>query len=158
MTAQNSTIAAADASGTVFQLDAVDLAVNGPNTGPRRPVHAPAGSVGRDWTANPIVIPNVGAAFADDGPYAGYALIKTVPANPGRVAAGAQTLSGDRVVIVRDDGTASPGSSPTNATVLVLEGGPAFGAKGDSWQSATFRGRLQIYAAVNTAFVSVWED
>lgn len=156
MTASNSPIASADARGAPFPLDAVDL--SGTGAGPWRVVHAPGGGAGRDFTANPIAIPNVGAAFANAGPYANYALVKTIPANPARAGVGVPNLSGDRIVIVRDDGTVSPGSPPSNATIIALEGGGAVGLQGGSWSSTTFRGRVQVYAPNYLAFVPCWED
>jgi len=115
------------------------------------------GSVGHDYSANAPALPNVGANFGGSGPYAGYVLVKTVPAGA-RGNIEIQNTSGAQIVLVRDDGTASGGAAPANASVFALAGGAAAGAMGASWNSTTFKGRLQVYAASGGAQIAIFTD
>jgi hypothetical protein len=117
-----------------------------------------AGSLGKDYSANQPPLPNVGSNFGSTGPWANYVLIETVPINPARFNIDIENISGAQIVIMRDDGTASSGAAPLNASVFALAGGAAAGAQGGSWSSQTFKGRLQIYAATSTAQVAVMGD
>jgi hypothetical protein len=121
------------------------------------PVNDLAGSTGLDFSANIPTLPNVGAGFAASGPYASYVLIKTVAAGV-RNNIDIENISGAQIAIIRDDGTASAGSAPANASVFALAGGGGVGQQGGSWSSQTFRGRLQIYAASSSAIVAVMVD
>jgi hypothetical protein len=116
------------------------------------------GSTGGDFSANAPALPNVGSNFGSTGVYANYVLIKTIAASATRVNIDVENTSGAQIAIMRDDGTASSGSAPANASVFALSGGAQPGAQGGSWTSNTFKGRLQIYAASSTAFVAVMGD
>lgn len=107
-----------------------------------------------DFSANKPALPNVGAAFGATGPYANYVLVATVPASVTRNNVDIENISGAQVAVVRDDGSAAPGSPPANASVFSLAGGTAAGAPGGVWSSNTFKGRLQIYAPASTAIVT----
>ncbi|MGF7131892.1 hypothetical protein P3T40_003375 [Paraburkholderia sp. EB58] len=115
-------------------------------------------AAGRDYSANKPALPAVGAAFGGSGPYANYVLVSTIPASTGRNNVDIENTSGAQIAVVRDDGTAAAGAAPNNASVFALVGGSAAGAQGGAWSSATFKGRLQIYAPVSTAIVSVMVD
>jgi len=117
-----------------------------------------AGSTGTDNSVNKPALPNVGANFAGSGPYANYALVATAPANAARKNIDIENVSGAQIAIVRDDGTASPGAQPANASVFALGGGSSAGAQGGSWSSQTFQGRIQVYAPSSTAIVSIFQD
>lgn len=116
-----------------------------------------AGSKGTDFSANKPTIPNVGAAFGASGPYANYVLVATVPAG-NRNNVDIENISGAQIAVVRDDGTATNGAAPANASVFALGGGASAGAQGGAWSSQTFKGRLQIYAPSAAAVVSVMVD
>lgn len=115
------------------------------------------GSVGSDASANKPALPNIGANFSNAGPYANYVLIATVAAAT-RNNVEIDNLSGSQIAVIRDDGTASGGSAPVNASVFALSPGSSPGAQGGSWSSRTFWGRLQIYALSSTAQVNVMVD
>jgi hypothetical protein len=117
-----------------------------------------AGSTGTDASANKPALPNVGANFAGAGPFASYFLVATVPASPTRNNVDVENTSGAQIAIVRDDGTASGGAAPVNASVFSLGGGAGAGAQGGAWSSTTFKGRLQIYAPSSGAIVAVMVD
>lgn len=119
-----------------------------------------SGSTGTDYSANKstITIPNVGAAFGASGPYANYVLLTTIPASATRANIDIENISGGQIVLVRDDGTAAAASAPNNASAFALAGGAGVGSQGGSWSSATFKGRLQIYAPSSSAIVSVMVD
>lgn len=114
-----------------------------------------AGTSGADFSANRPTLPNVGAAFAASGPYASYVLVATVPANANRANIDIENTSGAQIAVIRDDGTAASAAPPANASVFALAGGAAAGQQGGSWTSATFKGRLQIYALSAAAQVAV---
>lgn len=116
------------------------------------------GSAGLDYSSNKPALPNVGAAFAATGPYASYVLVATVPASATRNNVDVENISGAQIAVVRDDGTATTGSAPNNASVFAIGGGIAAGAQGGGWTSQTFKGRLQIYALSSSAIVSVMVD
>ena len=116
------------------------------------------GTVGSDFSANPVTLPNIGANFGGSGPYANYVLVTTVSANPFRNNVDVENISGAQIAIVRDDGTATNGNPPANASVFALGGGTTAGAQGGSWSSQTFKGRLQIYAPSSSAIVTVMVD
>jgi hypothetical protein len=117
-----------------------------------------AGSTGSDFSVNQPTPPVVGGNFGGSGPYAGYVLIRTVPANPTRAGLDVENSSGAQIVVVRDDGTAASGAAPTNASVFPLAGGSGAGSQGGSWSTTTFKGRLQLYAPNATAQVAVFQD
>jgi hypothetical protein len=122
---------------------------------------ASAGSTGTDFSANKPALPNVGANFAASGPYASYVLIRTVAANAARKVVEIANLTGAQIAVIRDDGTAATAAAPVNASVFALAGGVSAGEQGGGWSSATFRGRLQIYAPAalsGNAVVTVMED
>lgn len=121
------------------------------------PIGSQAGTTGTDFTANQTALPVVGSSFGASGPYAGYVLIKTIPAGR-RNGVEVDNVSGGQIVVIRDDGTAATGAAPANASIIALAGGAAAGAQGGSWSSTTFRGRLQIYAPSATAFVTAYVD
>lgn len=118
---------------------------------------APIPAASYDYSANAPALPNVGANFAASGPYASYVLIATAPASSARHKIEVENLSGAQIAIVRDDGTAANGSAPVSATVFALSGGVA-GGQGGTWNSDTFKGRVQVYAPSSTAQVSVTGD
>jgi hypothetical protein len=115
---------------------------------------ANAGSTGRDSSANPPALPNVGAGFGATGPYANYVLIATAPANASRLSIDVENTSGAQIAIALDDGTAASGTAPVNATVFALAGGSASGAQGGSWVSLVEKGRVQIFAPSSAATVA----
>ena len=117
-----------------------------------------AGSTGRDYSANAPTLPAVGSGFAASGPYASYVLIATRAANPARCSIDVENNSGSQIVVVRDDGTAANGVTPVNASVFPLAAGVGAGSQGGSWQSSTFKGRVQVYAASSAAQVAIFED
>jgi hypothetical protein len=119
---------------------------------------AAGGSTGADYSANKPALPNVGANFGSSGPYASYVLIATVAASPMRNNVDIENDSGAQIAIVRDDGTASSGSAPNNASVFALSGGTGTGVQGGAWVSTTFKGRLEIYAPSTSAQVAVMVD
>jgi hypothetical protein len=122
------------------------------------PAIGQAGSNGKDYSANPPTPPNIGANFGATGPYANYVLIATVPASATRFLIDVENTSGAQVVIVRDDGVASGGVSPANASIFALGAGSGVGSQGGSWSSLTFKGRAQIYAPSSMAQVAVFVD
>jgi hypothetical protein len=128
------------------------------NGEPVSPVYS-AGTMGTDYSANPMALPNVGATtFGGAGPYSAYELVATVPASLLRNNVDIENISGAQIAIVRDDGTATSGNAPNNASVFSLGGGSAAGAQGGAWSSQTFKGRLQIYAPSSSATVTVMVD
>jgi len=118
----------------------------------------PAGSSGTDWSNSGPTYPVVGANFGASGTYANYVLIKTVPLNNYRCKVEVMNLSTTAVVIVKDDGTAAAGSALVNPTSIPLGVAASIGALGGSWNSTSFKGRLQIYAASGSPFVSISEE
>ena len=123
-----------------------------------------AGSAGIDYSANAPALPLIGAAFGSSGPYANYVLVRTIPADPTRKNVDVENTSGAQIVIMRDDGTAPSGGTPTNASLIPLTGATDMsgagmvGSQGGAWSSATFKGRLQIYAPSSQAQVSAFID
>ncbi len=118
------------------------------------------GGTGHDYSAGAPSLPNVGAAFGA-GVYTGYVCVAVRAANPARANIDIENCTGAQIVVVRDDGVAGPGAAPANASVFALAGGVAPGAQGGSWNSTTFKGRVQIYAPAaltGGAFVTVMED
>lgn len=116
------------------------------------------GSTGLDFSANKPTLPNVGADFPGSGPYASWVLIATVPASAGRRNVEVQNMSASQILLVRDDGTASSGAAPVNASAFTLNARVTTGPEGGGWRSHTFRGRLQIYAAGSGASVMAFTD
>ena len=108
-----------------------------------------------DYSSNKPTLPNIGANFASSGPYSGYILISTVPASPSRIAIDVENISGSQIAILIDDGTASNGSAPANASVFSLGGGGTVGSQGGSWTSSSERGRIQVFAPSSSAIVSI---
>jgi hypothetical protein len=119
---------------------------------------AQGGTLGRDFSANAPTLPTIGANFGATGVYANYVLIATVPASATRFNIDVENVSGAQIVVIRDDGTASNGASPVNASVFALAPGSAAGAQGGSYASQTFKGRLQIFAPSASAQVAIFAD
>ncbi len=119
---------------------------------------ASAGSKGADYSANQPTLPNVGANFGLSGPYAGYVLISTVPANPARFSIDIENNGGSQIAILLDDGAAANGSLPANATVFPLAGGSSQGSQGGSWVSLVEKGRVQVFAPFASAQVAVRQN
>jgi hypothetical protein len=128
------------------------------NPVPVAPQPAFTGSMGRDYSANQPAPPNVGVSFGASGPYANYVLIATAPANVSRFSIDVENTSGSQIVIVLDDGTASTGSVPNNASVFALAGGGSVGSQGGSWVSEVERGRVQVYAPSASAQVAIRQN
>ena len=120
---------------------------------------ATGGSTGTDASLNRPALPNIGAAFAASGPYAGYALVGTVAANPARSYVEVDNSATGPILLLRDDGTAAAGAAPANASLIPLQAAPQAGGRGDGWSSTTFKGRLQVYApAGTTPQVNIFQD
>ncbi len=117
-----------------------------------------AGSTGLDFSTNAPALPLIGNGFGTSGPYANYLLIRTVPANPGRNNLDIENNSGAQIAILRDDGSAATGSAPNAATIFALAGGAGIGSQGGSWSTASFKGRIQVFAPSATAQVAVFQD
>jgi hypothetical protein len=111
-----------------------------------------------DFSANKPTIPVVGQPFAASGPYASYVLLATVPASITRTAVEIQNQSTGIIAIVRDDVSASVGSTPMDVSVFALGPATATGAQGPSYYSQTCAGRYQIYAASSGAQVAIFSD
>ena len=118
----------------------------------------PSGSTGLDFSANKPALPNIGVNFGGSGPYASYALIATIPASPTRSSIDIENTSGAQIAVLRDDGTAAGGAAPVNASVFALAGGGTAGAQGASWNSSTFKGRIQVFAPSAGAQVAIFTD
>lgn len=118
---------------------------------------SPPGSTGVDFSANKPALPNIGAGFSG-GVYAGYVLIATVPASATRANVDVENNSAAQIAIERDDGTATSGAAPVNASVFAISNGGGAGQQGGSWTSSTFKGRLQIFAPASSAQVAVMVD
>lgn len=118
----------------------------------------PDRGTGIDYSMNAPLLPNVGADFNSNPPYANYTLIRAVPRNMSRSLISVQNTSGSRIVILRDDGTAGTGSIPINASMIALEPTGSMGAGGAIWSSNTFKGRIQVYGPNSALFVSIFED
>lgn len=116
------------------------------------------GTTGLDNSANPPAWPTIGSNFGGSGTYAGWFLLATVPANPSRLNVTADNMSSQQVLVLRDDGTATSGGSPANATAFILNPKVAVGPEGGHYESSTFRGRLQIYGASASQYVSISTD
>ena len=101
-------------------------------------------AVGYDYSTNKPAIPVVGSSFST-GIYSSYVFINSFVANNTKEIEIINT-SGMPIVIVLDDGTAAIGTAPNNASVFQLSGGSGVGSQGGSWNSTTFKGRVQIYA------------
>ena len=118
-----------------------------------------SGSIGADFSsaAGAPALPNVGAAFANAGPYANFVLAATCPAAPGRKQIDVENNSGGTIAVILDDGTANSGAL-ANASVFSLAGGAGAGSQGGSWVSTVERGRVQIYASATSAQVMVRQN
>jgi hypothetical protein len=117
------------------------------------------GSTGLDFSANKPTIPVVAnATFSSTGIYAGYVLVATVTANTSRSNIDIENISGANIAVIRDDGAAANNAAANNASVFTLSGGLGSGSQGGSWTSATFKGRIQVYAPVSNAVVSIFTD
>jgi hypothetical protein len=109
------------------------------------------GSSGNDYSLNKPAIPNVGAGFGATGTYANYVYLGVILASPTRNEVEVINTSGSQIVLVFDDGSAAAGAAATNASVFALGAGSGVGSQGGAWQSAIFKGRIQIYALSSTA-------
>jgi hypothetical protein len=117
-----------------------------------------AGSVGQDVSLNRPAIPLVGSNFSNGGPYANYVLLGAVQANSTRHAIDVENTSGAPIVLVIDDGVASTGFAPANASLVPLAGGGTAGSQGGSWTSYAEKGRVSVYAPSASAFVTMRTD
>lgn len=126
------------------------------NTNPGRVARAT--SSGQDFSSNTPTLPAIGRSFGATGPFAGWVRVLTVPAQTSRLHIEINNLSGGKVLIIRDDGTAADGAIPQNASMIVMAGGSSTATEGATWTSSTFCGRIQVYAPAANAFVSVAVD
>ena len=110
-----------------------------------------SGSTGTDYSVNQPTLPNIGANFGATGPYANYTLVKTIPASATRRNLDIENTSGAQIVVLLDDGTATSGNAPANATVFAISGGGTVGAQGGSWSSQTEQGRVQLFGPAGTS-------
>jgi len=108
------------------------------------------GSTGHDYSANKPTLPNIGSNFAASGPYASYFLIATVPVTSNRVQVTVVNNAQTQIAVMRDDGTATNGNAPANASVFTLASG--------QWASPYFKGRVQVFAASSGAQVACFTD
>ena len=141
-------------TGTAGTPNTAVVSVQGISGGTPAPVTI-AGTVGTDYSVNKPTLPVIGANFAASGPFASYVLIATAPALSTRNEIEVQNVSGAQIAVLLDDGTAATSAAPVNASLFSLAGGSASGAQGGSWSSTAFKGRVQVYAPVSTAFVEV---
>jgi hypothetical protein len=111
----------------------------------------------QDYSANKPTLPAIGAAFTASGPYSGYVLVATVPADQGRQFLSVSNQSAAQIALVLDDGTTGVGSVPatSKATVVALAAAAAAGGAGGVHQDH-FQGRVQVYASVSTAQVAIY--
>jgi len=109
------------------------VAVNGPLSVKR------AGSTGTDYSANAATVP-----------IAGYMLLQTIPATPGRAYVEVQNQSANTIQVVRDDGNGG------NLTSILLTGVGA-GQQGAGTSSDTFKGRLRIYGPAGSQ-IAAYQD
>ncbi len=100
-----------------------------------------AGSTGSDASVNAAAVP-----------MAGFVLLATIAATPTRAFVEVQNQSAGTVQVVRDDGAGN------NQTSILLAPGAGAGAQGGGWSSASFRGRVRIYAASAGAQVAAYQD
>jgi hypothetical protein len=112
------------------------------------------GSIGTDFSINEPSWPLVGSSFTSGGLYSSWALLTTVPANQNRNKVIADNMSGAPILCLCDDGSASSGLAPVNATGFVLNPKVGTGPEGGHYESTTFRGRLQFYGASSAQWVS----
>lgn len=115
------------------------------------------GSTGKDYSVNKPAVPMIGVDFVSSGPYANYKLVTTIQ-SASRNTISVQNTSGQQIVLVIDDGTAAINTMPANASLVALNGGTTIGSRGDSWDSNTFKGRIQIYAPSTSAFVTIFAN
>ncbi len=114
--------------------------------------------------ANRPTPPNVGANFGSSGTFANYTLYATVPkpvAPVVRYAVRIQNLSTCPALVLQDDGTASAGSAPSNASFWVLNPAQSAGTAGTIYASPTDKGRDQVYvpsSCASTALITVHYD
>lgn len=117
------------------------------------------GSTGTDASANAPSWPNVGSNFGGGNPlYPSWALLATVAANTTRANVTVDNMSDAPILCLRDDGTATSGNPPTNATGFTLNPKVSAGPEGGHFESRTFRGRLQIFGASSSQFVAISTD
>ena len=147
-----------DANGNLVNLQGVTTP--GVNGAPPAflPAKIDAGSTGSDFSTNMPAFPVVGANFGNAGLYANYVLLTTIPANPARANAEIPNLTGQLLVVLRDDGTALAGNAPTNASLFVIAPGLGAGAPGVPYVNRTFKGRYQIFGPPGTGPVSAYVD
>ena len=116
------------------------------------------GGTGVNWSANSPAFPNIGATWPASGPYSGWVLIATVPANPSRTAIEVRNGTAAVVAVMRDNGTAAASAAPVQPSVFGLSAAAAAGGQGGNWASLTFKGRIQVYASSGTSQVAIFED
>jgi hypothetical protein len=107
--------------------------------------------------SNPsLTLPAIGANFAASGPYSGYVLLGTVPADGVRQEVSAANLSTSVAVLVLDSGSTPVGSVPAAgaATTVALSAASTAGGPGGVYQDK-FQGRMQIYGATASAQIAV---
>lgn len=99
------------------------------------------GSTGTDFSANAATVP-----------ISTYVLVATIPVNATRAAVEVQNQSAAQIQVVRDVGDG------TQATSILLAPGTGANTQGGSWASATFKGRIRVYAPSSGAQVSASQD
>jgi hypothetical protein len=105
-----------------------------------------------------LTLPAIGAAaFPASGPYSGFVLLTTIPADEGRQRVQVGNMSTSLVVLVLDDGTTASGSVPAagKASAVSLAAASTAGGPGGVYQDK-FQGRVQVYAASAAAQVAAF--
>ncbi len=115
------------------------------------------GSLGADYSQNTPSYPNVGSNFTS-GIFSGWYLIATVPVNLTRAKIMIDNMDTNQMLVVFDDGTATTGQAPTNATGFLLNPKVTTGPEGGHFESTTKRGRAQIYSSNSGAWISASVD
>jgi hypothetical protein len=122
------------------------------------------GSTGVNHSVNAPTLPTVGSTFSSGGAFSLWVLVATISANASRHKVTVDNMSGfnataQSILIIRDDGTAASSATMVNPTAFVLNPKSDAGPEGGHWESTTFRGRIQVYAAPSTTpFISASED
>jgi hypothetical protein len=112
----------------------------------------------RFFSSPSLTLPAIGANFAASGPYASYVLLGTVPADGARMELSAQNHSTSVAVLILDDGSTASGSVPPagKATTVALSAAAVAGGPGGVFADK-FQGRVQVYGALSTSQVAVFE-
>jgi hypothetical protein len=111
----------------------------------------------QDYSANKPALPAIGAAFAASGPYSGYLLLGTIPADQGRQFLSVSNQSAAQIALILDDGTTASGAVPaaSKATVVSLAAASVAGGAGGVFNDH-FQGRVQVYAPSAAAQVAAF--